>query len=33
MSKHDSIDFSQLPGVIICKDKEGHFFGQTGENK
>jgi two-component system, OmpR family, aerobic respiration control sensor histidine kinase ArcB len=26
MSTHDSIDFSQLPGVIICKDKEGRFL-------
>ena len=31
MSTHDSIDFSQLPGVIICKDKEGRFLWANDE--
>ena len=31
MSTHDSIDFSQLPGVIICKDKEGRFLWANNE--
>ncbi len=26
MNTHDSIDFSQLPGVIACKDREGRFL-------
>jgi len=31
MGTHDSIDFSQLPGVIICKDKEGRFLWANNE--
>jgi len=31
MSTHDSIDFSQLPGVIACKDKEGRFLWANDE--
>ena len=31
MSAHDSIDFSQLPGVVICKDKEGCFLWANDE--
>ena len=31
MSTRDSIDFSQLPGVVICKDKEGRFLWANNE--
>ncbi len=31
MSTHDSMDFSQLPGVIACKDKEGRFLWVNNE--
>ena len=31
MSTHDSIDFSQLPGVIVCKDKKGRFLWANDE--
>jgi len=31
MSTHDSIDFSQLTGVIVCKDKEGRFLWANDE--
>ena len=31
MSTNDSIDFSQLPGVIVCKDKEGRFLWANEE--
>jgi len=31
MRTNDSIDFSQLPGVIACKDKEGRFLWANRE--
>lgn len=31
MSTHDSIEFSQLPGVIVCKDKKGRFLWANEE--
>ena len=31
MSIHKSIDFSKLPGLIVFKDKEGHFLWANDE--
>ena len=31
MSTHESIDFSKLPGLIVFKDKEGHFLWANDE--
>ena len=31
MSLHDSIDFSQLPGLVVCKDKDGRFLWANDE--
>ncbi|MCP4629235.1 MAG: PAS domain-containing protein [bacterium] len=31
MSTHDETDFSKLPGLVVFKDKEGHFLWANDE--